>query len=151
MKIQMGTALIVVALMTTGCASGLGSGDYERADARRAYEVKMGTVVSVRNVQLGGSKSGVGTAAGAVVGGVAGSTMGEGRGSVVGAVLGAVAGGVAGTMVEKGVTKKPGLELTVRLSSGRTIAVVQEDTGESFRVGDQVRVLESGGETRITH
>jgi outer membrane lipoprotein SlyB len=151
MKIQMGTALIVVALMTTGCASGLGSGDYERSDARRAYEVKMGTVVSVRNVQIGGSKSGVGTAAGAVVGGVAGSSMGEGKGSVVGAVLGAVVGGVAGSVVEKGVTKKPGLELTVRLDSGRTIAVVQEDTGESFQVGDQVRVLDSGGETRITH
>ncbi|MDR3394676.1 MAG: glycine zipper 2TM domain-containing protein [Parasulfuritortus sp.] len=151
MKILTGTALIVVALMSAGCAGGLGSGDYERADARRAYEVKMGTVVSVRNVQIGGSKSGVGTAAGAVVGGVAGSTMGEGRGSVVGAVLGAVVGGVAGSAVEKGVTRKPGLELTVRLDSGRTIAVVQEDTGESFQVGDQVRVLDSGGETRITH
>jgi len=151
MRLLTGTAMIVVALMSAGCASGLGSGDYERTEARRAYEVKMGTVVSIRNVQISGSQSGVGTASGAVVGGVAGSTMGEGKGSVVGAVLGAVAGGVAGSAIEKGVTKKPGLELTVRLDSGRTIAVVQEDTGESFRVGDYVRVLESGGETRITH
>jgi outer membrane lipoprotein SlyB len=151
MRLLTGTAMIVVALMSAGCASGLGSGDYERADARRAYEVKMGTVVSIRNVQISGSQSGVGTASGAVVGGVAGSTMGEGKGSIVGAVLGAVVGGVAGSAVEKGVTKKPGLELTVRLDSGHTIAVVQEDTGESFRVGDYVRVLESGGETRITH
>lgn len=151
MKTLAGVALIVVALMTAGCATGLGSGDYERAEARRAYEVKMATVVGIRNVKLEGSQSGVGTAAGAVVGGVAGSTIGEGKGSVIGAVLGAVAGGVAGSAIEQGTTKKPGLELTVRLDSGRTIAVVQEDTGESFRIGDRVRVLESGGETRITH
>jgi outer membrane lipoprotein SlyB len=143
--------MIVVALMSAGCASGLGSGDYARTDARRAYEVKMATVVSVRTVQIEGSKSGVGTAGGAVVGGVAGSTIGQGKGSIVGAVLGAVAGGMAGSAIEQGVTKKPGLELTVRLDSGRTIAVVQEDTGEGFRVGDRVRVLDSGGETRISH
>lgn len=151
MRVLTGTALIAVALVSAGCASGLGSGDYERTEARRAYEVKMGTVVSIRHVKLEGTQSGVGPAAGAVVGGVAGSTVGEGKGSVLGAVVGAVAGGLAGNAIEESATKKPGLELTVRLDSGRTLAVVQEDTGESFRVGDVVRVLESGGQTRVTH
>lgn len=144
-------ALGLVALLVAGCAGGLGSSDYERRDARRVYEVKMGVVESVRSVQIEGSKSGVGTATGAVVGGVAGSNIGQGKGAIVGAVLGAVAGGVAGSAIEKGVTKANGLELTVRLDSGRTIAIVQEDTGESFRVGDRVRILESGGEARVTH
>jgi outer membrane lipoprotein SlyB len=151
MKLVSGTALILLALVATGCASGLGSGDYERRDARRVYEVKMGTVESVRNVQIEGSKSGVGTATGAVVGGVAGSNIGQGKGAIVGAVLGAVAGGMAGKAIEEHGTKKNGLELTVRLDSGRTIAIVQEDTGESFRVGDRVRLLESGGEARVSH
>ena len=66
-------------------------------------------------------------------------------------MLGAVAGGVAGHAIEEHATKKNGLELTVRLDSGRTIAIVQEDTGESFRVGDRVRLLESGGTARISH
>lgn len=151
MKAVTGVALILVSLMSAGCATGLGSGDYERADVRRAYDVRFGTIVSVRNVRIGGSESGVGAASGAVIGGVAGSAVGEGKGSIVGAVLGAVAGGVAGNAIEQGTTKKPGIELTVRLDSGRTIAVVQEDTGESFAVGDHVRVLESGGEMRISH
>ncbi|TCJ14931.1 glycine zipper 2TM domain-containing protein [Parasulfuritortus cantonensis] len=144
-------ALAMVALLATGCASGLGSDDYQRSDARRVYEVKMGVVESVRNVKIEGSKSGVGTATGAVVGGVAGSNIGQGKGAIVGAVLGAVAGGVAGKAIEEHATKTNGLELTVRLDSGRTIAIVQEDTGESFRVGDRVRLLESGGESRVTH
>jgi outer membrane lipoprotein SlyB len=151
MKPLIGAALIAAALVSAGCTTGLGSGDYERHDARRAYEVRMATVVSLRAVEIGGTRTGAGTAAGAVVGGIAGSTVGEGKGSAITAVLGAVAGGVAGTAIEKGVTKKPGLELTVQLDSGRTIAVVQQDTGERFQIGDRVRVLESGGETRISH
>lgn len=143
--------LPLLALALTGCAGGLGGGDYERSETRRAYEVKMGVVESVRSVNLEGTQSGVGMATGAVVGGVVGSEVGEGKGKTLATVIGAVAGGIAGAAAEKGVTKKPGLEITVRLDSGRTLAVVQEDTGERFNVGDRVRVLESGGQTRVTH
>ncbi len=133
-----------------GCASGLGSGDYERKEARRAYEVKMGVVQQVRSVRLEGTDSGVGMVAGGAVGGIAGSEVGGGKGGYVGAVLGAVVGGLAGAAAEEVATRKPGLELTVRLDSGRTLAVVQEDTGEQFAVGDRVRLLESGNQVRVT-
>ncbi|MEW6676771.1 MAG: glycine zipper domain-containing protein [Pseudomonadota bacterium] len=133
-----------------GCASGLGSSDYERTEARRVYEVKMGVVESVRTVRLEGTDSGVGAVAGGAIGGIAGSSVGGGKGAAIGAVVGAVAGGLGGAAAEEALTRKPGLEITVRLDSGRTIAVVQEDTGESFARGDRVRVLESGGQARIS-
>lgn len=133
-----------------GCASGLGSGDYERTEARRAYEVKMGVVQHVRSVRLEGTDSGVGTVAGGAVGGIAGSEVGGGKGSYVGAVVGAVVGGLAGAAAEEVATRKPGVEVTVRLDSGRTLAIVQEDTGEKFAVGDRVRLLESGNQVRVT-
>ena len=142
--------VLLVPALLAGCASGLGSGDYERKEARRVYEVKMGVVESVRAVKLEGTDSKVGTVAGGVVGGVAGSSVGGGKGSAIGAVLGAVAGGVAGAAAEEAITRKPGIEVVVRLDSGRTIAVVQEDTGESFVRGDRVRILESGGQARVT-
>lgn len=147
------TVLLMPALLAgvlAGCASGLGSGDYERKEARRVYEVKMGVVESVRQVKLEGTESGVGAVAGGAIGGIAGSSVGSGKGSAVGAVLGAVAGGLAGAAAEEAVTRKAGVEIVVRLDSGRTIAVVQEDTGESFARGDRVRVLESGGQARVT-
>ena len=109
----------------------------------------MGVVESVRQVNLEGTKTPVGTVAGAAVGGIAGSTIGSGKGSMVGAVLGAVAGGVAGSAIEEGVTRKTGLEITVRLNSGRMIAVTQE-ADEDIRPGDRVRVLSGGGVTRVT-
>ncbi|HNA31307.1 MAG TPA: hypothetical protein PK437_14755 [Thiobacillaceae bacterium] len=142
--------LLAPALLAS-CASGLGSSDYERSEARRVYEVKMGVVESVRAVKLEGTATGIGAASGGVIGGVAGSEVGGGKGRIVGGVLGAVVGGVAGAAAEEAVTRKTGQEITVRLDSGRIIAVVQEDTGEKFAPGERVRVLESGGQARVTH
>jgi outer membrane lipoprotein SlyB len=110
----------------------------------------MGVIEDVRTVRIEGTSSGVGAAAGTVVGGVAGSGIGGGRGRVVGAVLGAVAGGVAGSAIEESSTRKPGLELTIRLETGRVIAIVQEDDGTDFRRGDRVRVIGSGGQARVS-
>lgn len=143
-------ALALLPALLAGCASGLGGADYERTEARRVQEVKMGVVESVRNVNLEGTQSGVGAVAGGVVGGIAGSNVGGGKGSAIAATLGALAGGLAGAAAEEVATRKPGIEITVRLDGGRTIAIVQEDTGESFRPGDRVRVLESGGQARVT-
>jgi outer membrane lipoprotein SlyB len=107
-------------------------------------------VESVRHVQIEGTRSGVGTAAGAVVGGVAGSNVGAGKGSTVGAVLGAVGGGLLGSALEQGTTKKAGLEITVKLDSGKLLAITQE-ADEEFRVGERVRILTGGGVTRVSH
>lgn len=143
--------VLLIPIALAGCASGRGGDDYERAEARRVYEVKTGVVENVRVVKLEGTKSGVGTVAGGALGGIAGSEVGRGKGSAVGAVLGAVVGGIAGSAAEEGMTRKTGLEITVRIDYGRTIAVVQEDTGEQFARGDRVRILESGGQARVTH
>jgi outer membrane lipoprotein SlyB len=147
------TALIGVAILALGlggCASGLGGGTYERAEARRAMTVEYGTVEAVRAVRLEGTKTAIGPTAGAVVGGVAGSGVGGGRGQAIATVIGAVAGGVAGAAIEEGTTRQPGVEVTVRLYSGQLLAVVQADEGEAFRLGERVRVVRDGGTVRVT-
>jgi outer membrane lipoprotein SlyB len=150
------TVALIASLLTTlllsACAGGLGSGDYERTQTRGVQEVQMGTVESVREVKIEGTKSGVGTAAGAVVGGVAGSEVGGGKGQIIGGVLGAVVGGVAGAAVEEGTTKQKGVEITVKLDGGRMIAVTQAaEPNEVFKVGERVRILSGAGVTRVSH
>lgn len=149
-KISLASMFLILATALGGCASSMSGSAYTRSQARQAQEVRMGVVDSVRQVQLEGTKTPVGTVAGAAVGGLAGSNIGEGKGSAVGAIIGAVAGGLAGSAIEEGVTKKPGLEITVRLDNGRMIAVTQE-ADEAFRPGERVRVLTGGGVTRVTH
>ena len=143
---------VIAVLLVSGCAGGLGSSDYSREQTRGVQEVQMGVVEALREVKIEGTKSGIGPAAGAVVGGVAGSEVGGGKGSIVGSVLGAVAGGVAGGAVEEGATRQKGIEITVKLDSGRMIAVTQAaDPNEHFQIGDRVRILSGSGVTRVTH
>ena len=137
-------------LLLAGCPAGLGGSDYSRSQARTVQEVQMGVVESVREVTIEGTKTPIGAGAGAVIGGVAGSTVGGGRGSIVGATLGAVLGGLGGAATEEAVTRQKGVEITVKLDSGRMIAVTQA-ADEEFRVGDRVRILSGGGATRVSH
>ncbi|ROH86232.1 glycine zipper 2TM domain-containing protein [Pseudomethylobacillus aquaticus] len=141
--------VLICSAVLAGCASSNSGAVYKRGEARQVQTVKMGTVESVRTVKLEGTKSPVGTVGGAAVGGIAGSTIGGGRGSAIATVIGAIVGGIAGSAVEEGVTRSDGLEITIKLDSGGMIAVVQE-ADVQFKPGDRVRLLESGGTTRVT-
>jgi outer membrane lipoprotein SlyB len=141
---------ILAALLLTACAPSQRGDVYQRGQALRAQTVEMAVVESVRPVQIAGTNTGVGTVGGAAVGGIAGSTVGGGsRANAVGAIAGAIIGGVVGSAVEQSASQKPGVEVTVRLDSGRMIAVIQDDAGEAFRPGDRVRVLSDGVTTRV--
>jgi outer membrane lipoprotein SlyB len=144
--------LVLLAALTllAGCASSRSGEVYSRDQARRTQTVQMGTVESVRTVQIEGTKSPVGTVAGGVAGGVLGSTIGGGRGSTLAALGGAALGAVGGTVAEERLTRKDGLEITVRLDSGSILAVVQE-ADVPFSVGERVRILTGpDGTTRVS-
>ena len=146
-----GIAVVSAAALLSGCATSQSGSSYSQQQAQREMNVRMGVVDSVRTVTIEGNKSGAGTAVGGMIGGIAGSNVGGGdRGSAVGTILGAVGGAVAGHAIEENVTKKTGLEITVRFDNGSISAIIQE-ADEQFHVGDKVRVLSGGGKTRVTH
>lgn len=143
--------LLAAATLVGGCASSNSGSVYSRGEARREMSVRMGVVESVRSVMIEGTKSPVGTIAGAGVGGIAGSTIGGGRGSAVGAILGAVVGGVAGSAAEEGITRKRGLEITVKLDGTNEMRAIVQEGDEQFQPGQRVRLVSQGGVTRVTH
>lgn len=149
MRTRIPALLALSVLALTGCASGLGSEDYARHQARTVHEVVFGTVLEVRKVMIEGTKSGVGPAAGASIGMI--TTSGTGRSGGVRGILGAVGGGIAGAAIEEATTRQKGYEITVKLDSGRTLAIVQAAT-EEFKPGERVRVLYGArGSARVTH
>ncbi|WP_043307156.1 glycine zipper 2TM domain-containing protein [Pseudomonas sp. ML96] len=144
------SAALSSTLLLTGCASNLNGSTYSRADARAVQTVRMGTIESLRPVQIEGTRTPIGALAGTVVGGVAGSGIGGGRGSTIATVLGGVAGGMAGAAVEEGITRSQGVEITVREDNGGMRAYVQEvDPAQQFRVGDRVRITTVNGSSRV--
>lgn len=139
-------------LFLVGCTNQLTGYNYSASDTRRAQRVEYGRITEIQMVKIDGSQSGVGTLGGAAIGGIAGSAIGGGRGSLLGAVGGAIAGGVAGNAIEGAATSKQGVNLFIRLCSGKTISVVQEqDKNNPIRVGDSVSVISGGGSTRVTY
>ncbi len=142
---------IIGSTLVAGCAqSGLGGGNYARAQVRGEQTVRAGVVESVRDVVIDARDTGTGTLAGAAIGGVAGSTLGRGHtANAAGSIAGAIIGGVIGAGIEKNANDRKGVEVTVRLEGGNLIAVTQEKD-EEFRAGDRVRILSGAGATRVS-
>ena len=139
-------------LLLSGCANQLTGYDYSAGDTRRVQTVEYGHISQIEMVKINGSNNGVGSLGGAAAGGIAGSSIGGGKGSLLGAVGGAIIGGIAGNAIEGATTSKQGVNLFVRLCSGRTISIVQQlDTNNPLRVGDPVTVLSGGNATRVTY
>ena len=142
--------LVAAPLVLSGCPASLSGNVYSRDQARTAQDVQFGTVQSVRQVLIEGTKSGVGTASGAALGGIAASNIGGGRGRAAATIGGAVLGGMAGAAAEEGLTRQAGLEITVQLDSGRTVAVTQA-ADVMFSPGDRVRLLQGAGGARVVY
>ncbi len=124
----------------TACQSSRSSQVYTREQARKVHTVKLGVVEMVREVEIEGTKSPVGTIAGGAAGGAIGNTIGGGSGNTVATVVGAIGGAIIGSFLEEKITKKKGLEITVKLEGGEVIAIVQE-AYLSFYVVDKVQIF----------
>lgn len=138
--------LVAGSLVLSGCASVTGGKDSRRSQPRMVEEVEMGRVESVRNVRIESTQAPMDRRSSVIVGGGIGSGGHSGIGIGVGTVLGGWGGAGAG----ESVTRQAGYEITVRLDSGRLIAVTQT-ADASFRAGDRVRVLTGNGLTRVSH
>ena len=142
---------LLSAMLISGCPSSLSGSAYSRSQARSAQEVQLGYVESVRDVQIEGTKSGIGTAAGAALGGVAAHSVGDGTVRTLATIGGVLLGGRAGAETEEGVTRQPGLEITVRLDSGRMLAITQA-ADEPFYPGERVQIITAyDGTMRVAH
>lgn len=146
--------IAVLPLLFVSCAQdSLTSDTVSRGEAGRAQDVRIGTITSIRPINIQGDSTG-GTLIGAGVGGLAANQIGGGSGRTAATVGGALLGGAAGSHIGQNVTSRRGLEIDVRLSDGgRRISVVQEvSPRENFSVGDRVRVITgAGGRTRVAH
>lgn len=121
----------------------------QRGDAQRLSQVQDATVLSVRDVTVDGSQSGTGAVSGGVVGGLAGASHSGGKEAVAIGVIGAVAGAVIGNTLERTATRESAVELMLQLPNGERRSIVQAKAAETFRPGDAVLLITSGGKTRV--
>jgi outer membrane lipoprotein SlyB len=136
-------SILIAAAALSGCdTTGQGGKTYTRGQAQAAMSVEYGIVESVADVTIETKESGAGAVIGGVVGAVVGSTIGGGDGTKLATAAGAVGGAAAGSAAEKMRGKKSGVEIQVKLDSGKTIVVVQAKD-EEYVVGERVRILQT--------
>jgi outer membrane lipoprotein SlyB len=123
---------------------------FSNAETGRVMPVQSGTVAGVNAVTIRPGETRFGTITGAALGGILGSTIGRStRANVAGAVGGAAVGGAAGSAIQ-GSSRTRGVEITIDLDSGETVAVVQAGDPRDFRVGDRVRLTGNDENARVT-
>ena len=111
--------------------------------------VDTGDITSVQDVQISGRNTVVGIGGGGLVGRAATSGGSGVSGAVVQAV-GTIGGAVLGESVEEVATRRAAQEITIKLTNGDTVAVVQDvNTSGRFSVGQRVQVLHGGGGTTV--
>jgi outer membrane lipoprotein SlyB len=121
-----------------------------RHEMQRASRMVDATVISLRPVSVqSGYQTGAGATIGAVAGGVAGSNVGGWREGMVLGVVGMVAGAVIGDAIERDAAREPGWEIIVQLRNGERRAIMQAQSVEDLREGDQVVLVMGGGRTRV--
>ena len=153
MKCSIGIFLSIglVCFSLTGCVSGLEGSSYSRSEARQIQQVEFGAVLSTKPVIIEGQRTDWGELSGVIIGGIAGSSVGEGKGQQIATTLGAIGGAVAASVVEEKATRVQGLELTVKMDSGKILSIVQEvDEINQFQKGQRVRVLMQGSLARVS-
>jgi outer membrane lipoprotein SlyB len=147
--LKLTTSVILVAALAA-CATS--SPDVvQRGDAQRMAQVQDAVVLSVRNVVVDGSQSGIGAGVGGVVGAIGGyAGSGVPREAQVLGVLAGVAGAAAGNALERLSTKEDAVEVLVQLKSGDRRAIVQAKGNEVLAAGDPVILVTTGGKVRVT-
>ena len=140
--------LFVLALgffgVLAGCKFPSSGTVYDRSHVGRSMTVDTGDVISVRDVQVSGRTTIIGVGGGGLVGGAAASG-GSGVGGAVASAAGAVTGAVLGEAVEEVATRRRAQEITVKLTNGDTVAVVQEVGKDgTFTAGEHVQILQGG-------
>lgn len=149
--------LILLSILALGgCATGGFSPDVVSRDAAaKSQYVQSGVVVSVRNVTIEGDRDS-GNLFGSILGAIVGSNIGgedDETTREVGAVVGTAVGSVVGQNVGESLSRKAGVEIIIKLDANeREISIVQEmpeDVDYTFRAGDKVRIVRSGGKARV--
>lgn len=150
MKSYYMTLIVLSACLLTGCANNPYGDTYAITDTQQIQNVHYGIIIKTEPVNIEGEGDAVGTIAGAAVGGILGSKVGGGSGSQIATIAGGLLGGVAGNKAAKNISKRNGVNITIKLDTGNTIAVVQEVNPDMlFRVGQRVQLNQQGNTARV--
>ena len=137
--------------MLSGCSSIMSANTYKDISTQKILSFSDGTVVDVRKITIEPSATGFGAIIGGVLGGLTTSHMSKNSsssGQTLVTAIGATVGFLAGNAIEKLSGTKEGLELLIKLNSGKKFVIIQ-DAEVPFSIGQRIRVLHDMKSIRV--
>lgn len=116
---------------------------YNANQIGQAQTTYFATLLSVKPVIIQGDTSPLVDVAATALGALAGAQIGGGSGKVAGAIVGGLAAGYGADTATGQLNKTQGVQLTVKLDSGRVLTFVQKGNPNNFKVGQRVQLIES--------
>lgn len=143
--------LAAAVLLIAGCAQTQNQNTYRYDEVGKSSAISFGTVIAIREIDIIGRNTGVGSTVGAAAGAGAGSYVGSGSGELWAIGAGLVLGAVAGAAAEQAMADSKGMEYTVTLETGITLTVAQNiaATDAPIGIGQRVIVQNTGGYQRV--
>ena len=134
------TYLFLSALIFSQTNCSLHSGSiYDREEMGQPQSFIKGVIISVRDVSIKGTQSGVGIISGAVTGGLAGSKV---SGDQTKSAIGAIVGGLVGAKAEELVMQDNASEFVIQPDIGEPFISIQVNE-ENLRSGERVMIINS--------
>lgn len=148
------TVIVLVALLSA-CSSfdrfvkeDTGSDAYATREKGQFSNVTTGKIISIKQVNLAGTKQ-LGTTLGTALGGIAGSSTTDKKYNKEAAIaIGALAGAILGSTIEKYTTKDIGYEFLIETNSG--VKAFVDTTTQDLKPGDMVYIIHGSGPVRIS-
>ncbi|OEZ33491.1 hypothetical protein AS144_02940 [Francisella endosymbiont of Amblyomma maculatum] len=139
--------LLSLCFLLTNCSSSAPS--YSANSIGQVSQVEQGQIIDIQQVNVKGSDN-IGARVDGLAGGLSGALAGSGNvfTSIAASICGVIIGGIAGGVTEDAITSSKGYQFTIKLDSGKTIAILQEDKHD-LNIGDQVTIYVSGNNTLI--
>lgn len=149
---QLHIILLFYAVLTA-CASSQNKEVYNHEGEHSVAVVKKGVVTEVNEIMLAGRVTPIGNTTLGTLGRVAGASAGStGPAAQILATLGGMIGSIVGATAEESMTRKKGQEIYIDLhDSDETIKVIQQLSEKPFATGDEVKVIQNGAKSRVTH
>ncbi len=148
--IAMSALALTVSL--TSCSDPFGATNtYKENQIGSTQEAVEGVVTNIEKVSIQTNSASTGTAIGAVAGGLGGAILGGGNAKYATSAGGVIIGGLVGNQLDKAISEKNGLRITVRLdSSKRSVSIVQVyDKSRPISIGQRVQVLMGSTGSRV--
>lgn len=142
-------SLTIIITLLSGCSTAPNSNNQPGSLKKQTViQTHKATITEVKKVAVADPNSNSRVLR--TTGSIAGSFLGAGN--IAGSIIGSMIGGTVGGSADKGLSRQPGLEISLQLENGENVIVTQlVSETQTFKSGDKVKLVKHDNYAQVQH